>query len=71
MSFRDTPAMAPYLPAYLAAWRPRPKSALRVVPFLPTTTDRDWSAFDAPATERMTARRVRHLPKVRSFAQAG
>lgn len=58
MSFRDTPTMAPYLPAYLAAWRPRPKSALRVVPFLPTTTDRDWSFFDEPAKGRMTAKRL-------------
>lgn len=57
MSFRDTPAMAAYLPAYLAAVRPPP--VLRVVPFLPTTTDRDWSFFDAPAKGRMTAKRLR------------
>lgn len=58
MSFADTPTMAAYLPAYLQPWAP-PRPKLKQVPFLPTTTDRDWSAFDAPAKTRMTARRVR------------
>lgn len=61
------PANAAKLPAGLAVYPPR----LKRIPFLPTTTDRDWSAFDAPAVERMTARVVRTIQSNRSFAQAG
>lgn len=65
-SFAKSADMAAYLPAYLPAPMP-----LAPAQFLPTTTDRDWSQFDAPSFTRMKSRlRIVRATPIRSFKQA-
>lgn len=48
-----------------------PAVALSSYQYTRTTTCRDWSAFDAPAVKRMTARRVRPAKGLNIQRQAG